>query len=131
MTDFFITVFRQALPFKGNPDFLIFFASLASFARQGFWGSLTFKKNQKLQNEPERPNLTPLNSMLDAKEISTGPKEPKKQGPSVGRTPWSAAGPTHQNKKSRIEPTALRELSCDIISNNSHLRGRGVPCRSF
>jgi hypothetical protein len=77
MTDFFINVSARHRPFEGDPDSFIFFASLASFARRGFWSNFTGRKKLHFQNEPEGQSLTPLNSTSDAKKISTEPKNPR------------------------------------------------------
>jgi hypothetical protein len=53
---------RQSL--KGDPDLASTLLSIQP-------------ENSKLQNEPENPNLTALNSTSDAKKISTEPKEPR------------------------------------------------------
>jgi hypothetical protein len=108
MTDFFIIVSARHCPFEGDPDFFIFFASLASFARRVFWGSLTGGENIILQNEPESQNLTHLNSTFYAKKISTEPKEPKNLTLRWGGLSGPQPVPCIKNKKLRIEPTAYR-----------------------
>ena len=118
MTDFFIIVSARHCPFQGDPDFFIFFASLASFARQGFWVASSAETTLNCQNEPESQGLTPLNSTATTKKISTEPKEPKKSGPSGGADSLVRSRPHASRQKIPNRTYRLpRELSCDIISN--------------